>query len=50
VTGVEALRRRALAAERICVIQLRHAGRIGDDAYHVVEEELDWAEAALDVV
>ena len=44
-TGLRSLRRRALAAERDSLIQMRHQGQIGDDAYHQVEEELDWAEA-----
>ncbi|OLB80805.1 MAG: hypothetical protein AUH96_00755 [Nitrospirae bacterium 13_2_20CM_2_61_4] len=39
----EALRR-AYAAERGKLIELRASGVIGDDAFHRVEEELDWAE------
>jgi Na+/H+ antiporter len=35
---------RALAAERRTLIDLRARGEIGDDAFHLVEEELDWAE------
>ena len=44
-TGLGSLRRRALAAERDSLVQLRRQGDIGDDAFHVVEEELDWAQA-----
>jgi Na+/H+ antiporter len=44
-TGFGDLRRRALAAERHCLAELRRSGQIGDDAFHRIEEELDWAEA-----
>ena len=40
---LEALRR-AQAAERQTLFDLRARGVIGDDAFHRVEEELDWAE------
>ena len=46
-TGMGTLRRRALAAERRRLAALRREGRIGDDAFHRVEEELDWAEAEV---
>jgi CPA1 family monovalent cation:H+ antiporter len=36
--------RRAQAAERRVLTDLRAQGVIGDDAFHRVEEELDWAE------
>jgi Na+/H+ antiporter len=36
--------RRALDAERLALLDLRTRGVIGDDAFHRVEEELDWAE------
>jgi CPA1 family monovalent cation:H+ antiporter len=36
--------RRAQAAERRILSDLRTQGVIGDDAFHRVEEELDWAE------
>jgi monovalent cation/hydrogen antiporter len=39
----EALRR-AYQAERRKLIELRASGVIGDDAFHRVEEELDWAD------
>ncbi len=34
----------ALRTERRVIVELRAAGAIGDDAFHVVEEELDWAQ------
>jgi Na+/H+ antiporter len=40
-TGVQ---RQAQAAERRILFDLRAQGVIGDDAFHRVEEELDWAE------
>jgi Na+/H+ antiporter len=39
---------RALAAERRALSELRTRGVIGDDAYHKIEEELDWAELHAD--
>jgi CPA1 family monovalent cation:H+ antiporter len=38
------LRRRAIEAARSTVNDLRAKGEIGDDAFHRLEEELDWAE------
>jgi Na+/H+ antiporter len=38
------LRRRAIAAERRLLADLRRSGRIQDDAYHLLEDELDRAE------
>ncbi|HVV42009.1 MAG TPA: cation:proton antiporter, partial [Nitrobacter sp.] len=38
------LRRRAIAASRRAVLALRQSETIGDDAFHLVEEELDRAE------
>lgn len=46
-TGLGALRRQALAAERTRLAALRREERI-DDAFHQIEEELDWAEAEMD--
>jgi CPA1 family monovalent cation:H+ antiporter len=43
-TESAALRRNAVHAQRITLTTLRSQGRIGDDAFHRVEEELDWAE------
>jgi monovalent cation/hydrogen antiporter len=40
----DALRQRAVAAARSAVSSLRRRGEIGDDAFHRVEEELDWTE------
>jgi monovalent cation/hydrogen antiporter len=37
-------RRKAIAAAREKALDLRRRAVIGDDAYHVLEEELDWAE------
>jgi Na+/H+ antiporter len=37
---------RAQAAERRTLLDLRTRGVIGDDAFHRVEEELDWAEVS----
>src|SRR6476661_10466289 len=39
--------RRAQAAERRTLSDLRSQGVIGDDAFHRVEEELDWSEVNL---
>lgn len=38
------LRRRAIIAARAAVSDLRRRGEIGDDAFHRLEEEFDWAE------
>jgi Na+/H+ antiporter len=40
--------RRALDAERLALSGLRARGVIGDDAFHRVEEDLDWAELNAD--
>jgi len=40
------LRRSALAAKRKRLAELRRRGQIGDDVFHALEEELDWAELA----
>lgn len=42
--SVGELLRRAVAAERRRLVELRDDGTIGDDAFHRVEEDLDWAE------
>lgn len=39
-----AVQHRAILAERHALSELRARGEIGDDAFHRVEEELDWAE------
>ena len=38
------LRRRAIAAARRAAFEMRRSGEIGDDAFHKLEEELDFAE------
>ncbi|MDQ0474990.1 cation:proton antiporter [Labrys wisconsinensis] len=38
------LRRRAIDAARRRANELRMRGEIGDDAFHILEEEFDWAE------
>lgn len=43
-SGFTAAQRRAQEAERRVLSELRSQGVIGDDAFHRVEEELDWAE------
>jgi len=43
-TEHNALRRTALAAARKTALDLRQRGTIGDDAFHRLEEELDWLE------
>ncbi|HEY9480068.1 MAG TPA: hypothetical protein VIP79_08250, partial [Gemmatimonadaceae bacterium] len=42
--------RSAMAAERRRLSVLRANGTIGDDAFHQIEEELDWAELAAESV
>jgi Na+/H+ antiporter len=44
------LLRRAVEAERQRLSSLRADGIIGDDAFHRVEEELDWAELNADTI
>ena len=38
------LRRRAIGAARRSLLSLRESEEIGDDAFHLLEEEFDWAE------
>ena len=47
-TGLVRLQRRALEAEREQIVALHRAGRINDEVFARLEEELDWSEAALD--
>jgi monovalent cation/hydrogen antiporter len=42
--------RQAQSAERRTLVDLRARGVIGDDAFHKVEEELDWAELNTDAL
>ena len=41
-----ALHRSALKAAREAILAMRARGEIGDDAFHQIEEELDWLEMA----
>jgi CPA1 family monovalent cation:H+ antiporter len=43
-TEYDRLRLRAIAGQRLALDQLRAQGAIGDEAYHRIQEELDWAE------
>ena len=38
----------ALRTERQTILALRQSGEIGDDAFHIVEQELDWVEMYVD--
>jgi CPA1 family monovalent cation:H+ antiporter len=38
------LRRQAISAARRVLFEMRESGEIGDDAFHKLEEEFDWAE------
>ena len=37
----------ALGAARQAVLAMRSSGEIGDDAFHLIEEDLDWLEMAI---
>jgi monovalent cation/hydrogen antiporter len=43
-TEYDNMRRRAILAERLLLADWRRRGRIQDDAYHLLEDELDRAE------
>ena len=43
-TEHDRLRLRAITAQRRTLLQLRTEGAIGDEAFHRLEEEVDWAE------
>jgi CPA1 family monovalent cation:H+ antiporter len=45
----EHLRARIVAAQRQALVQLRDSDEIGDDAFHVAEERLDWVELDVQV-
>lgn len=47
-TSLSRLQRRTLAAERERIVALHREGRINDEVFGTLEEELDWTEAALD--
>ena len=40
------LHRQALQAARQAIIAMRASSEIGDDAFHQIEEQLDWLEMA----
>ena len=43
-TKYDELRLGAIAAQRAALLRLRAQGEIGDDAFHRIQEELDWSE------
>jgi len=43
-TSHDVLRARIVTAQRQALVELRDANEIGDDAFHQLEERLDWAE------
>jgi CPA1 family monovalent cation:H+ antiporter len=43
-TEHDRLRLRAITAQRLTLQRLREEGTIGDEAFHRLEEEIDWAE------
>jgi Na+/H+ antiporter len=43
-TDYDRLRLRAIAAQREALYRMRAKGAIGDEAFHRLEEEIDWAE------
>jgi CPA1 family monovalent cation:H+ antiporter len=48
--AVGELLRSAVAAQRRRLVELRDQGTIGDDAFHRVEEDLDWAELNAEAI
>jgi CPA1 family monovalent cation:H+ antiporter len=45
-----AAQQRAQEAQRRALVQLRTEGVIGDDAFHLLEEELDWGEVGVEAM
>jgi CPA1 family monovalent cation:H+ antiporter len=43
-TEHDRLRLQAITAQRLSLRRLREEGTIGDEAFHRLEEEIDWAE------
>ena len=41
------LRARIFAAQRLALVRMRDTALIGDDAFHRIEERLDWAEVNI---
>jgi len=48
--AVGELLRSAVAAQRRRLVELRDEGTIGDDAFHRIEEDLDWAELNAEAI
>jgi CPA1 family monovalent cation:H+ antiporter len=46
VAGTDDIRRRSIATKRRELARMRRHGEIDDDVFHVMEQELDWAELA----
>ena len=44
--GYETARRAALRAARRSLLEMRDSGDIGDDAFHAIENDLDWMEVS----
>jgi monovalent cation/hydrogen antiporter len=47
ISPSKAIRTKALAAERHCLLAMRSDGMIGDEAFHRLEEELDFSDLAV---
>src|SRR5262249_38425364 len=45
-TEYDELRRKAVAAQRLALMNLRNGGAIAEDTFQRLEEELDWTELA----
>jgi CPA1 family monovalent cation:H+ antiporter len=45
-TNYERLKLKIIPKQRVTLSQLRESGEIGDEAFHRLQEELDWAELA----
>ena len=45
-SGYEAAYRTALQSARRTLLAIRDSGEIGDDAFHTLENDLDWMEAS----
>ena len=48
--GTGELLRSAVTAQRRRLVELRDDGTIGDDAFHRIEEDLDWAELNAEAI
>ncbi|MDF2998262.1 MAG: sodium:proton antiporter [Xanthobacteraceae bacterium] len=47
VAAVDDARRRSIAVKRTELARMRRRGEIEDDVFHILEQELDWAELAV---